>query len=149
MPTATAVSEEDLRLNQLIQLTNEYREKNGLPQLKVNNRLSAAAQTYAERMAKEGFFDHVAPDGRTIADRINASGYSYLVCGENIAEGYNSPEEVMKAWIESPSHRENLLFPKFQEIGVGYAIGSSTESGDRYPYWVQEFGERESTEAPR
>lgn len=129
----------DQQLKQVAKLTDEFRKKNGLGPLKWNRRLSAAAQAYAERMSKEDFFDHNAPDGTSPGERISSQGYKWKTWGENIAAGQSLPEKVVEAWIKSPEHKANLLNKDYKEIGVGYAEGKSAQFGDKYPYWVQEF----------
>jgi len=92
--------------------------------------LRKAAQDYAERMAKEGFFSHTSPDGGTPWQRIAAAGYTGRTLGENIARGFSSAEAVMRAWMGSSGHAANVLNPAFTHIGVGI-------SGT---VWVVDFG---------
>lgn len=129
----------DERLYQVLELTNAYRAEQGLAPLRLNLELSKAAQDYAERMAAESFFDHNSPDGDSPGDRITWAGYQWMTWGENIAVGYRTPVEVMKAWIKSPSHRQNLVNPNYSEIGLGFAVGYSLSYGPGAVYWSQEF----------
>jgi uncharacterized protein YkwD len=125
-------------LNELFELTDAIRADRGLPPLKLNTELSKAAQKYAERMSREGWFDHVDSDGASPGERLGAAGYAWFTCGENIARGYGTAREVMRAWLESPSHRCNLLNPAFTEVGFGYVNDESSPDGWR-GYWAQEL----------
>lgn len=118
----------------ILSLVNQQRAAHGLSALTLNSALTASAQTYAERMASEHFFSHVAPDGTTFKQRNEAAGYTnWTWMGENIAYGQTSAEMVMSDWMNSQGHRENILNIHAKELGVGYA-GAGTR------YWVQEFG---------
>lgn len=100
--------------------TNEFRARQGMKPLHLDARLSAAARAHARDMHDRGYFDHVAPGGRTFVDRIGASGYgSYRAASENIAMGYSTPSEVVQGWIDSPGHRANMLGGPYRDIGIG------------------------------
>lgn len=131
-------------LQRVLALTNAYREQYHLPPLKLSAELTTAAQDYAKEMAEKEFMEHVGPDGTHPRDRIQRAGYPMLYCGENLAMGYSTPEQTLKAWMNSPSHRVNILNPDYDEIGLGYATGFSTHYGDACAYWVQEFATRRS-----
>ncbi|HVW66579.1 MAG TPA: CAP domain-containing protein [Candidatus Peribacteraceae bacterium] len=126
----------------IVQMVNVIRLQHGLKPLRYNNQLEQAAQGYADRMATEGFFGHVAPDGQTLKDRIGATGYystgysqdcncmKGFALGENLGRGQKTPQEVMTDWMNSPSHRAAILNSEYADIGVGIDAG----------IWVQEFG---------
>jgi uncharacterized protein YkwD len=125
----------------VVQLTNEYRQSQKLAPLKLNSELAIAAQRHSEEMVSLDFFDHSSPDGRKPENRTAAAGYKGRYTGENIAAGSSTPEDVVRGWINSPGHRENILNPNAREIGIGY-IYSASDSGRetwRY-YWTQIFG---------
>ena len=121
--------------NQVIQLVNAQRAKAGCRALKLDLRLSRAAQLHSIDMAKRRYFSHTTPDGVTFAQRIRAQGYPGSRIGENIAAGYPTPATVMAAWMKSPGHRANILDCRYTAIGVGAAVGGPY----RY-YWTQDFG---------
>jgi uncharacterized protein YkwD len=101
-----------------------------------NGTLAEQATQYACEMIHYDFFDHVNPVTRsTLAVRANQFDYSYLVIGENLAAGQRTPEHAMNDWMDSPGHRQNILDPRFVELGVGVRFG-----GEFGTYWVQEFG---------
>lgn len=116
---------------QVVALTNARRTAAGCKPLKVDPRLNRSAQRHSEDMAGEGFFSHTDPDGDGFADRERAAGYK-ATGGENIARGYSSASQVMKIWMNSPPHRENILRCSFTTIGVGYVAKGA--------YWTQNFG---------
>jgi len=103
-----------------------------------NDKLTAAAEGHSQDMGANNFFSHTSADGRTLADRINASGYAWSSAGENIAAGYTSVDAVMDGWIESPGHCANLMNAGFAEVGVVCVPGVA---GDTYStYWTMDLG---------
>lgn len=120
---------------------NAERIKNNLVQLKINQQLSQAAQNKADDMIKNNYFSHIRPtDDYKWSDFIDTTGYNYQYAGENLARGYTSVESMVKSWMESPKHRENILTPEFEETGFGIAL-KSTEAGE-VSYVVQMFGKK-------
>ncbi|MGM0903010.1 MAG: CAP domain-containing protein [Bacillota bacterium] len=116
---------------QVIDLTNEQRKQNGLPALQADTQLSGVAQMKSEDMRQNGYFSHTSPTHGSPFDMMRDQGVSYKTAGENIAQGQPTPQEVVKAWMDSPGHRKNILSPDFTHIGVGY-----DSSGH---HWTQMF----------
>jgi uncharacterized protein YkwD len=85
-------------------------------------------------MAVHNYFEHVDQAGRSPADRVRAVGYEEKLVGENIAYGPQSIEEVVRGWLDSPGHCENIMDPRFAEMGVAYAAGQASRRG---LFWVQ------------
>lgn len=133
----------DISVEDLVRLTNEKRIEAGLKPLVLNPELSLAAQAKASYMFEKDFWAHVAPDGTTPWYFIKNAGYEYQYAGENLARGFNTAEDVTKAWMESPTHRENLLSPNYTDIG--FAVSEGTLTGSETVLVVQEFGSRYST----
>lgn len=129
-PSATEVQK-------TIALVNKEREKAGNDAVQEEAELSRIAQAKAEDMAKLGYFEHNSPTYGTPFDMAYEFDYSYHMFGENIAVGYTSAESVMGGWMDSESHRENLLKSGYTFIGVGYA---EDETGT--PYWVHMFSRK-------
>lgn len=128
-------------VQQVLDLTNEFRSQNGLPPLTLNTQLNAAALEQSQDMAQEDFFDHIGLDGSTPATRAQDQGYNFSFIGENIGAGYQTPGEVVQGWINSPGHRENLLNPNYAEIGIGYFyLENDTGFENWNHYWTQVFG---------
>ncbi len=119
------------------QLTNESREEAGLKPLTVNPLLTQAAQLKAEDMAKNSYYAHVGPDGKSMLHWLNAVGYKYLNAGENLVIDRDTSEAAVDAWMQSQTHRQNILRPQFTEIGIGVAKGRY--KGQDTIYVVQEF----------
>jgi uncharacterized protein YkwD len=106
------------------------------PPLNVSGKLSDAASDHAHDMARKNFFEHRGSDGSQPKDRVLRAGYRSRLTGENIAYGPESAEEVVSGWLASPGHCANIMESRFQDIGVGLAIGRDR----RQIYWVQNFG---------
>ncbi len=133
----------NIAVEDLVRLTNEKRKEEGLKPLVLNQELTDAAQAKASYMFEKNFWAHVAPDGTTPWYFIKNAGYEYQYAGENLARGFNTAEDVTKAWMESPTHKENLLSPNYTDIGFAVAEGSLT--GSDTVLVVQEFGSRYAT----
>ncbi|TDB84572.1 hypothetical protein E1266_36590 [Actinomadura sp. 7K534] len=118
---------------QVIALVNKERAKQGCRAVSADPLLTRAAQAHSADMKRRGFFDHTNPDGDDPGDRITATGYRWSTYGENIAQGQPTAASVMKAWMNSPGHRANILNCRFAEIGVGLVASGG-------PYWTQNFG---------
>ena len=114
-------------------LLNEDRRSAGLEPLKINLKLSKLAADYALDMNKRRFFSHVDPDGKDPFERMAAIGVDFPNAGENIAISPDV-ETAHKMLMDSPLHKENILNPKFTEIGIG--VRPNSRGG---VYLVQEF----------
>jgi len=130
----------DDNATQIVQLVNAARVQHGLTPLVVSPELTQSARQYAQSMATGGFFSHQGPHGSTLITRDESAGYrDWTTLGENLAGGQPTPAEAVRAWLNSPEHRANILSDQYQETGVGFV----TVSGSPYEYyWVQEFGNR-------
>ncbi|MCY6959408.1 CAP domain-containing protein [Clostridium brassicae] len=120
--------------NEVIRLVNVERSKAGLGQLKANWQLSRVARYKSQDMVNKRYFSHTSPTYGSPFDMIRNFGINYRSAGENIAYGQNSPSEVMKSWMNSPGHRQNILNSTYTEIGVGVAKASNGQL-----YWTQMF----------
>ena len=123
--------------DQVLQLVNLERAEADLPPVTRNPALEHIADDYACRMIGENFFGHTDPvTGYGPGDRAVVGKYSFYAIGENLAAGQPTAAEVMKVWMDSPSHRDIILDEKWSEVGI------SVRSGGEYSiYWVQEFGD--------
>lgn len=126
----------------LIDLANDSRVGAQAPHLTYNTQLQAAAQLKANDMAAKGYFAHQSPDGKMPWDWIALVGYPYVYAGENLAVDFNDSKEVNQAWLNSPTHRANLLNPHFTEIGIATAEGMY--QGRPTTFVVQLFGSRDA-----
>lgn len=124
---------------------NAIRAKAGCGPLKFNTSLMAAAKLHARNMAEQNFFGHTGKDGRGFASRIRGQGYRYGLAAENIAAGQPTVDRAVKAWLDSPGHRRNILNCKFRDTGIAMVYQPDDRPlrgqsrGLRY-YWVQLFG---------
>lgn len=128
----------------LLSLTNSARSKEGLVSLTSNGTLQSAAQSKAENMFQDQYFSHESPDGRQPWDFIKSAGYNYVYAGENLGIGYESTSELQNAWLNSPSHRANIMSPNFREIG--FAAVSGTYEGAETTIVVEMFGSVEEAQ---
>ena len=103
-----------------------------------NDLLTQAAAGHALDMAMKNYFSHTSADGRTLADRINATGYTWSALGENIAAGYPSVNAVVDGWMASDGHCANLMSPNFRDIGFACVAGTSTSA--YRTYWTLDLG---------
>lgn len=113
----------DIKVSELLKKTNEYRVKNGKKELVLNEKLSRAALEKAKFMFQKNFWAHTSPDGTEPWYFVLNQGYDYSYAGENLARNFNSSSEVVNAWINSSSHRENLISDNYDEIGFGVVNG--------------------------
>ena len=118
---------------EVARLVNIERAKYNLPALVINARLAAAAQQRAQELLVK--YDHLRPDGRNAFSILDEYGVTYSQCAENIAIGYSSPGIVVQLWMNSASHRANIL-GEFSQIGVGVV---RTEDKDGGYAWAQFF----------
>ncbi len=113
----------DIKVTKIIELTNKEREKFGLKPLKENNNLNKAAYDKAINMFEKNYWAHYGPDGKTPWEFILNSGYKYEYAGENLAKDFMYSPEVVTAWMDSPSHKENIVNTNYSEIGVAVVNG--------------------------
>jgi uncharacterized YkwD family protein len=116
---------------QVVDLTNKERAKNGLPALKVDPTLSKMAHEKARDMSANNYFSHTSPTYGSPFDMMKQFGITYNYAGENIAMGQQTPQDVVNAWMNSAGHRANILNASYTYIGVGYVAQGN--------YWVQDF----------
>jgi hypothetical protein len=107
----------------LASLTNGERQAQDLPTLTVSPILNEAAQMKANDMATNGYFAHTSPDGKTPWYWLEQAGYNYQYAGENLAINFSDSKDVTAAWMNSPTHKANIVKGNYTEIGTGVATG--------------------------
>jgi uncharacterized protein YkwD len=126
-----------------LQLVNEVRARGArcgdrsfgpAPPVRLSGTLAGVAFGHAADMAIHNYFEHEDRTGRSPADRVRAVGYQEKLVGENIAYGPKSAEEVVQGWLDSPGHCENIMDPRFAEMGIASAPGQASRRG---LFWVQ------------
>ena len=112
----------------VFEIVNQERIKAGVKPLKFNNDMYKAAMVRAKECDES--FSHDRPNGTSCFTALKEAGVKYLSAGENIAMGYRTPADVMKGWMDSEGHRNNILDPDFTDFACGvYKSG----------YWSQFF----------
>ncbi len=130
---------------EVVALTNAQRTTQHINTLQESSVLDIAAQAKANDMAAKSYFSHVSPDGKTPWDWITQAGYSYQYAGENLAMNFVDAQDIVHAWMASPTHRSNLLNTAYTSIGIGVANG--IYEGKPVTFVVQFFASPLSQEA--
>ena len=121
----------DTRVYEVFNLVNEARKEAGVEPLVLDDDLCLAASIRAEEISI--LYSHTRPDGTAYAFTLSSMVIKKYPGGENIAKGYRSSEDVMRGWMNSPGHRENILAKRYKEIGIGFYESAGRE------FWVQSF----------
>ncbi|KAI9594533.1 hypothetical protein BDF19DRAFT_414580 [Syncephalis fuscata] len=116
-------------------LVNEERGMHDLPNVSISRILNRSAQKHTVDQAQMHEMTHTGSDGSRPSQRVRRVGYNYRAVGECVAFGYETEEEVMRAWMNSPPHKAIILDRTYRELGIGYA-----RSADSVPYWTMDFG---------
>ncbi|MDO8668829.1 MAG: CAP domain-containing protein [Candidatus Buchananbacteria bacterium] len=146
-PNITSDNNIEANAKELIDMTNEYRKELGLNELTPNARLTQAAVNKARNLLLEQYFAHTSPGGIKFSEWIKDVGYKYFYVGENLAIDFNSNQEIFQAWLNSESHRENIIKPQYQEIGI--AVLEGKYQNRQTAVVVQLFGSRVLGESER
>ena len=127
----TNVSTQTQFENRVLELVNVERQKAGLNALQMDESVRNVARLKSEDMRVNKYFDHTSPTYGSPFDMLKKFGVSYKSAGENIAQGYSTPEAVVNGWMNSSGHRANILNASFTHMGVGYDANGH--------YWTQMF----------
>lgn len=122
---------------QVLTLVNQERTNQGLPALILSSALTKASRAHSLDMACNGFASHTGSNGSFFGTRLTEAGFTFSTAAENIAAGYDSPEDVVIGWMNSAGHRANILNPDLEYIGIGYVYNSDSIYKD---YWTTDFG---------
>lgn len=129
----------EITAQKVLILTNQERQKKGLPELKLNPLLTSSATAKAQHMFANNYWAHNSPDGTNPWSFFKTVGYQYQVAGENLAKDFYDTETMIGAWMKSPTHRDNIMHTKYEEIGIGVVNGLL--SGMETTLVVQHFGD--------
>lgn len=128
----------DVSVQELLLYTNQQRNEEGIPSLVLNDQLSRAAELKAYNMLEKNYWAHTSPDGVTPWYFIKKVGYDYKYAGENLARGFNTASDVVNAWMDSKTHRKNILSKDYKDIG--FAIQTGMLNGEETVLIVEMFG---------
>jgi hypothetical protein len=117
----TSIVSSNISAPTLLTKTNQIRKSSNLQPLTVNSQLSTAAQEKANDMAVQNYWSPVSPEGQTPWQVIRSTGYQYTLAGENLAYGFSNSSSLFSAWLNSPSHKENIENSNFSDVGFGIA----------------------------
>lgn len=127
-----------ITIDEVVRSTNEQRSAAGLKPLSYNERLADAARRKAANMFSENYWAHNSPSGKSPWTWFKEAGYNYVFAGENLAKDFGDTSRMMSAWMASPTHKENIVNPKYSEIGI--AVVPGTLEGKETVLVVQLFG---------
>lgn len=129
-------------IDEVVAQTNVERTAAGLSTLRYNETLADAARRKAANMFSEDYWAHTSPSGLSPWHWFSEAGYNYTHAGENLAKDFGSTDRMVAAWMDSPTHRENIVNPLYSEIGV--AVVPGTLLGQETVLVVQLFGSRQA-----
>ena len=128
MTTASAATGTALQLSgtkaEIFSAINRARAQQGLAPLTYNASLARAAQSHANDMVAKGYFSHTSQSGTTATQRVKSTGYATCLTAENNSKSYPSAAAAFEGWMNSTSHRKNILNKSIREVGVGHASGN-------------------------
>lgn len=116
---------------------NQERARHRVSGFRLDAALTRAAQWHACDNANHNRLSHFGTDGSRPSTRVIRAGYDFRLVTENVAIGYATPEQVLRAWLRSPTHRQNVLERRTNELGLGVAVGR-----DGRLHWVMNGGSR-------
>lgn len=135
---AAPTSASEINAENILKYVNASREEEGLADLAIDSELSQVANDKLNDMISNQYFAHTSPDGITPWYWFEKNKYDYKYAGENLAISFLTAEAEHKAWMDSPTHRKNIMNPEYQEIGI--AVGVGEIDGQMSIIAVQEFG---------
>lgn len=138
----------DMSVSGLLSATNQQRSANGSASLGSNSALNSAAQAKANDMVARNYWSHNTPEGNAPWTFITNAGYNYSSAGENLAYGFETSSSTVTGWMNSPSHKENLLSTNFTEVGFGFANGANFNSSGAQTVVVAMYGKPAGSAQP-
>ena len=137
----TTITNAELDMNSLAYLHNKERIQVGIGELELNSLLVTSATNKADAMLESDCWDHYCPPGTSPWNFFNQVGYKYVHAGENLGEGFTDNSSLMRAWMNSPTHKANVIKPEYKEFGIGFASGTF-QGRDDNTIAVVHFGAR-------
>lgn len=124
----------------LLESTNTQRTQNSASELQLNSALNAAAQAKANDMVARNYWSHITPDGQQPWVFMDNSGYKYQKAGENLAYGFATSSDTVTGWMNSQTHKDNLLDSAFSEVGFGFANSANFNNSGEETVIVAMYG---------
>ncbi len=128
----------EITVQKVLDQTNDERVRVGLEPYQYNQILSESAKKKAQDMFFNNYWAHNSPQGKNPWTFFEAVGYKYSVAGENLAKDFYSTDALVKAWMDSPTHKTNIVHSKYKEIGI--AVVDGVLGGVKTTLVVQHFG---------
>lgn len=123
-------------MDEVTALTNNYRAQNGLAPVTLDSTLTNVATIRSEEGVQQGYISHTRSDGSNVTAIANNWGVNWRIMGENLGRYQTTPSQLVNMWIDSASHRANLVNPSFERVGVGIA-----RAADGGYYFTQIFAD--------
>lgn len=145
---ATLAYASEMSRSVLLSGTNSQRTSNGLSALSINSKLNSSAQAKAQDMVNKDYWAHNSPNGDAPWVFFDAAGYIYTKAGENLAYGFTTSSDTIVGWMNSPSHRANILDSGYTEVGFGFVNSADFVGDGNQTVVVAHYGKPYSTPAP-
>ncbi|MCU1348403.1 MAG: hypothetical protein JWO56_1433 [Acidobacteria bacterium] len=126
LTVASPLFARDITKQSVLDGMNAHRAERGLPPLRIDPRIDAAAGDRMHDMEDLGYWSHESPDGRSPFLWLRPHGYPYSFAGENLACGFETSEVLVDAWMESKGHRDNIMSASYTDCGIAIIDGSTT-----------------------
>lgn len=145
---ATLAYATEMSVSNLLSGTNAERTTRGIPALKINSKLNNSAIAKAADMRDRDYWAHNTPDGKEPWIFFDAAGYNYQKAGENLAYGFSSSSATISGWMNSPSHRDNMLDTEYTEVGFGFVNSANFVGTGQATIIVAHYGKPVGAPAP-
>lgn len=138
---ATLAWATEMSRGNLLAATNVQRSNSGKTSLTLNSQLNQAAQAKANHMVVHNYWSHTTPDGQQPWVFIDNAGYNYQKAGENLAYGFTTSASAITGWMNSPTHKTNMLDGSFREVGFGFANSNNFNGDGKQTVVVAMYGQ--------
>ena len=134
-------NDNEITADNVTALMNAYRAEAGMGPLRIDGKLTKAAEARMQEMIDGEWWSHDAPDGTSPFVWLTANDYNYVAAAENLAAGFETARLLVQSWIESPGHRANILNPMYADCGIAVIDGRTDRRGEGKSIVVM-FGRR-------
>lgn len=115
-----------INVDNVLRLMNAERAARGVAPLRIDARLTLAAEDRMRHMEEDGYWSHESPDGMSPFVWLAPRAYEHRFAAENLAAGFETSEVLVQAWMESPGHRGNIISPNYEDCGIAIIDGATT-----------------------